>query len=162
MNRLPAIVVMLVLFAGTVLAQDLANISLDAVNGTTPRIEIDYNIKTEGRASTKITTGWPTTVCLGEVADLDVENARLIYTAKAKSDLDGNAFLEMWIHMGDRRYFSKGIQDSIKGKSDWRTIRTPFVFQAGQRPDKVTLNLIIEGQGTVWIDDIVLSTEPLD
>jgi hypothetical protein len=31
----------------------------------------------------------------------------------------------------------------------------------GQRPDKVTLNLAINGKGTVWIDDIVLSKEPL-
>jgi hypothetical protein len=36
-----------------------------------------------------------------------------------------------------------------------------FRFQKGQRPDKVTLNLAINGKGTVWIDDIVLSKEPL-
>jgi len=34
-------------------------------------------------------------------------------------------------------------------------------FQKGQRPDKVTLNLVINGKGTVWIDDVVLSKAPL-
>jgi hypothetical protein len=35
------------------------------------------------------------------------------------------------------------------------------MLQKGQNPDKVTLNLIINGKGTVWIDNIVLSKEPL-
>jgi hypothetical protein len=53
------------------------------------------------------------------------------------------------------------MNDSVQGKSDWKTIRTPFLFQKGQKPDKVTLNIVINGIGTVWIDDIVLSKEPL-
>jgi hypothetical protein len=35
------------------------------------------------------------------------------------------------------------------------------MFQKGQKPDKVVLNLVINGTGTVWIDDIVLSKAPL-
>lgn len=35
------------------------------------------------------------------------------------------------------------------------------MFQKGQDADKVTLNLLINGKGTAWIDDIVLSKEPL-
>ena len=34
--------------------------------------------------------------------------------------------------------------------------------QKGQKPNKVTLNIVINGKGTVWIDDIVLSREPLE
>jgi hypothetical protein len=35
----------------------------------------------------KIATQWPTTICLGEVANLNVESAKLIYKAKVKSNL---------------------------------------------------------------------------
>jgi hypothetical protein len=53
------------------------------------------------------------------------------------------------------------MKSIIKGKSDWQTLQTPFVFQKGQQPDKVTLNLVVNGIGTVWIDDIILLKEPL-
>jgi len=45
--------------------------------------------------------------------------------------------------------------------SAWKTLQTPFLFQKGQRPDKVTLNIVINGKGTVWINDIVLTREQL-
>jgi hypothetical protein len=50
----------------------------------------------------------------------------------------------------------------VKGNSEWTSIQTPFLLQKGQAPDKVTLNLIVNGKGTVWIDNIVLSKEPLN
>jgi hypothetical protein len=53
------------------------------------------------------------------------------------------------------------MNDGVTQETDWKTIQTPFLFQKGQRPDKVTLNLIINGRGTVWIDDIMLSKESL-
>jgi hypothetical protein len=90
-----------------------------------------------------------------------VENARLVYKAKVKSDLNGVAYLEIWAHIGNGQYFSKGMNDPIKGKSDWKSIQTPFIFQKGQNPEKITLNLVINGRGTVWIDDVVLSKAPL-
>ncbi len=45
--------------------------------------------------------------------------------------------------------------------SGWKVIETPFFLKAGERTEKVTLNLVINGTGTVWVDDIVLSREPL-
>jgi hypothetical protein len=93
----------------------------------------------------------------------EIENAKLVYSARVKSDMEGagTAFLELWAHVGGGQYFSRGMNDAVSQKSDWKTIRTPFLFQKGQKPDKVTLNLVINGKGTVWIDDIVLSREPL-
>jgi hypothetical protein len=141
--------------------QDLKKLSLDDASTTSPRIEVDTTIKVEGSSSLKVTTQWPTTVCLGEVPGPDIEHAKLVYSAQVKSDLDGTAFLEMWAHVGGGQYFSKGMNDTVSQKTDWKTIQTPFLFQEGQKPDKVTLNLVIDGKGTVWIDDIVLSKEPL-
>jgi hypothetical protein len=142
-------------------AEDVRKLNLDdaSVIGTT--IQTDTQVKAEGKGSIKITTQWPTTICLGEVARLDIENAKLVYKAKVKSDLDGTAYLEMWAHVGGGQYFSRGMNDVVSRKTEWKIIQTPFLFQKGQRPEKVTLNLIINGKGTVWIDEIVLSKQPL-
>ena len=142
-------------------AQELKKISLDDASSIGLTIQTDASVKTEGKASVKITTAWPTTVCLGEVTGLAVEDAKLVFKAKVKTALEGDAFLEMWAHVGGGQYFSKGMNDPAKGKSDWKAIQTPFMFQKGQKPDKVTLNIVINGKGTVWVDDIVLSKEPL-
>jgi hypothetical protein len=152
---------LLVLLASSANAQELKKLNLDDafIIGTT--IQTDTQVKAEGKGSIKITTLWPTTICLGEVTGLNVENVKLWYKAKVKSDLDGSAFLEMWAHVGGGQYFSRGMDDVVSRKTDWKSIQAPFLFQKGQRPDKVTLNLVINGKGTVWIDDIVLSKEPL-
>jgi hypothetical protein len=142
-------------------AQELKKLSLDDASSIGLTIQTDASVKTEGKASVKIMTAWPTIVCLGEVTGLAVEDAKLVFKAKVKTALEGDAFLEMWVHVGGGQYFSKGMNDPAKGKSDWKTIQTPFMFQKGQKPDKVTLNIVINGKGTVWVDDIVLSKGPL-
>ena len=161
MRRILTISIILVLTAGLAMAVDLERLSLDDAASIGTTIQTESKIKTEGKGSIRITTKYPTTVRLGEVSGLDVENAKLLYTAKVKSELDGAAFLEMWAHVGGGQYFSRGMNDTVKGKSDWKSIQTPFIFQKGQNPDKVILNLVINGKGTVWIDDVVLSKAPL-
>jgi hypothetical protein len=160
-KRTLLIFALLTLVATLAGAEELKKLSLDdaSVIGTT--IQTDSQEKAEGKGSIKITTQWPTTICLGEVASLDVENSKLVYKAKVKSDLDGTAFLELWAHVGGGQYFSRGMNDVVSRKTDWKIIQTPFLFEKGQRPEKVTLNLVINGRGTVWIDDIVLSKESL-
>lgn len=151
----------LLLTAGMAQAEVLKKIGLDGAAAVTPRIEVDAQTKVEGAGALKITAQWPTTVCLGEIAGPDVENARLVYSAQVKTDLAGSAFLEMWAHVGGGQYFSRSPADAAGAKTGWQTIQAPFLFQKGQKPDKITLNLVINGIGTVWIDDIVLSKEPL-
>jgi len=138
-------------------AEELIKLGLDDVSTLGLTIENDSRIKVEGAGSVKITTLHPTTVCLGEVTGPDFDNATLIYRARVKSQLEGSALLEMWAQVGRGRYFSRGFNSTIEGQSDWQVIQTPFVFQKGQSPGRITLNLIINGTGTVWIDDIVLS-----
>ena len=142
-------------------AQELKRLSLDDARSLGLTIATDEAVKVEGRGSVKITTRWPTTVCLGEVSGPDVEAATLLYQARVRSDLDGSAFLEMWVQVGGGQYFSRGMDVQVHGKSDWKRLQTPFHFQKGQRPEKVTLNLVINGKGTVWIDDVLLTRQPL-
>ena len=156
-----AVITILILFAITAEAEELKRLGLDDPLSAGPRIEADAKVKVEGASSLKISTQWPTTVCLGEVSGPDIENAKLVYSAKVKSDLDGTAFLELWAHLGGGQFFSKGMNDVVSQKMDWKTIKTYFLFQKGQKPEKVTLNIVINGKGIIWIDDVVLSREPL-
>jgi hypothetical protein len=161
MKPIVSIFLVMALVASSGYAEELKKLGLDDASAIGTTIQSDSQVKAEGKGSIKITTQWPTTICLGEVTGLNVENAKLVYAAKVKSDLQGSAFLEIWAHVGGGQYFSRGMNDPVSQKSDWKTIQTPFMFQKGQKPDKLTLNLIINGKGTVWVDDVVLSKEPL-
>ncbi len=142
-------------------SEEVKRLSLDDASMIGLKIETDPKVKAEGKGSIKITTAWPTTVCLGEVTGIQIDNAKLVYRAKVKTDLKGTAFLEMWCHVGGGQYFSKGMNSTAGGKEDWKQIETPFFLKPGEKAEKVTLNLIINGIGTVWVDDVVLSREPL-
>jgi len=161
MKLLAALLLLPLALSCQALGEDLKRLSLDDASSIGLRIETDAAEKAEGKASLKITTQWPTTVCLGEVSGLDVDNARLVYRAKVKSSMEGSAYLELWAHVGTGQYFSRGMDSTVSGNEGWKSIQTPFLLQKGQKASKVTLNLVINGKGTVWIDDLVLSREPL-
>ncbi len=107
---------MLALVAGPAWSQDLTKLSLDDASAIGTTIQTDYKVKVEGKASIKITTQWPTTICLGQVTGLDMEDATLVYKAKVKSDLDGTAYLEMWVNVAGGQYFSGGMNDAVLSK----------------------------------------------
>ena len=137
-------------------------LDLDDASSLGTTVSRDPKVKQEGNGSIKITTLWPTTICLGEVEGLNVENGQLIYRAQVKREkLEGTAFLEMWCHVGGGQYFSRGMNSVVTGTMDWKTLQTPFFLQPGQKTKKATLNIVINGKGTVWVDDVRLLKEPL-
>ena len=103
------------------------------------------------------------TIRLFEVADPQAENCLITYRAMIKTDgLDGRTFLEMWCRLpGFGEFFSKGIDQAIKGTTNWSSQEIPFYLKKGQRPDLIKLNIVIEGKGKVWIKDIELLKTPL-
>jgi len=137
---------------------ELAKLSMDDASGVGLKIEADSTTKVEGKGSVKITTSWPTTVCLGEVTPLDAGNTKLVYRARVKSRLEGKAYLELWVRVSGRMYFSRGLDHAVEGNADWKELQTPFFLKPGQKADKAVLNLVINGTGSVWVDDLVLST----
>ena len=138
---------------------------IDGLAGVIAKTQVELDAKTsaDGNGSIKITASQPMTVNLFVADDIDLENARLIYRAKVKTEnLGGRAFLEMWCHFDELgQYFSRGLDQTLSGTNNWKTVETPFFLQQGQNPDKVYLNIAIDGKGTVWIDDIKLVTAPL-
>jgi hypothetical protein len=123
---------------------------------------IDSSLYREGSGSLKIIATEPRVVNLFETGDLDIENARLIYQAKMRTEkVAGQTFLEMWCHFPEEgEFFSRGLQSQLSGDNDWISQETPFFLKKGENPDNVKLNIVINGSGTVWIDDIKLLKAP--
>jgi len=126
---------------------------------TTSGVEFDPDVTSDADGSLRLTASGTTTFRLYEVTDVDAEDTRLVYRARIRTkDVEGRAYLEMWCGFpGLGEYFSRALRAPISGTNEWTTQETPFFLKSGQNPDRVKLNFVIEGSGTVWIDDIVLA-----
>jgi hypothetical protein len=68
----------------------------------------------------------------------------------------------MWCRVpGHGEFFSKGLDQPIKGTTDWGSYEVPFYLKKDQRADLLKLNLVVEGPGSVGIKDIELLKTPL-
>ena len=143
----------------------LAHYPLDSVEGIINRSDsiLDKNISSDRNGSLRIITRKPATVRLFELGDIDVENARLLYQARLRTEgVTGQVYLEMWCHFpGKGQFFSRGLESPLSGSTEWTTQEIPFFLKKGENPDDIKLNLVINGTGSVWIDDIRLLKGPL-
>jgi hypothetical protein len=141
--------------------------SLDSLEGVLAQegVEIDNNVFAEGGGALKVEYHKPETrtIRLFETGPISVDNRMLIYSAKLRgSEMGGKAYLEMMCHFpGSGEFFSRSIDRPVT-QTTWTTAQTPFRLETGQMPSNVKLNLVIEGPGTVWIDDIKLLSSPLN
>ncbi len=123
----------------------------------------DSTESSDGAGSLIVQTAVPVIVQVACLDEIDAEDCRLSYQAFIRSDeLEGSAFLEMWCYFdGKGEFFSRDVATPITGTTEWTRETTPFYLRSGERPDRVTLNLIITGSGTVWIDDISVVRQPV-
>ena len=144
---------------------ELKRFPIDSLEGimTQSGVQFDKEVSSDGNGSLKIIATEPTVVRLFELGDIGIENARLIYQAKVRTEgVEGQVFLEMWCHFPGRgEFFSRGLQTPLTGTTNWTTEETPFFLKKGENPDNVKLNLVINGKGTAWIDDIRVLKGPL-
>jgi len=144
---------------------ELKRFPIDSMEGviTHSDVGIDREISSDGNGCLRITSTKPTVVRLFETGDIDIEKARLIYQARLRTEnVEGQVYLEMWCHFpGKGEFFSRGLQTPLTGTVEWTTEETPFFLKKGENPDNVKLNLVINGMGTAWIDDIRLLKAPL-
>lgn len=133
---------------------------LDTLEGVIHQsgVMLDSQVTHDGHGSLMITVTEPAVVRLFETGDIDIEDAALIYQAKVRTEgFQGRVYLEMWCHFdGIGEMFSRGLQAPLTGKNDWTSEEIPFFMKKGENPDNIKLNIVCEGSGTVWIDDIRL------
>lgn len=139
---------------------ELRRLGLDTAEGLVQLsgVEVDRRIKTEGSGSLKVTIGQPSVIPLFETGPLDVDDAALVYRAKLRTEnAQGNVYLEMWCHFaGKGEFFSRGLASPLRGSTAWTTQEIPFFLKPGEKPDNVKLNVVSEGAGVLWIDDLRL------
>ena len=148
--------------AGT--GDELAVFAVDSFDGVIDREMVSLDADgCDGSPALLIEAEEPGGYRLYNTGDIDVENSLLVYTAKVRSqDLEGEAMLEMWCvfpELGE--FFSRGMDSVVRGTTDWTELRTVFRLGAGQNPSDVMLNMVVNGTGRVWIDDIRVTREPL-
>ena len=122
-------------------------------------VELDTQVTSDGNGSIKIVAGEPTTVRLFEVEGIDADDARLVYRARLRTEaVEGQVYLEMWCRFpGSGEFFSRAIHSPISGSTEWISQETPFSLEKNQKPDLIKLNVVIDGTGTVWVDDVKLA-----
>jgi len=144
---------------------ELKHFPLDSLEGVraTTGVSFDAQASSDGKGSLRVDATQQVTVPLFEVTDVSVENATLLYQARVQSEsLEGKAFLEMWVRIpGKGEFFSRALDRPLTGTMSWMTVAAPFFLQAGQKPDLIRLNLVVQGKGRVWIDDVRLLRAPL-
>ncbi len=147
--------------AKTEMLKQMAITQLDILDSQKAVFDTDFT--SDGTGSIAINTPESTTVRIYEIDDIDIEDAKLIYRAMIRAEgFTGQAYLEMWCWFDGRgEFFSRDLSTPVTGPTDWTTEETFFFLKKGENPDRVRLNLVVNGQGTIWIDDIQLLKAPL-
>jgi hypothetical protein len=146
-------------------SNELRHFPLDSMEGIISQtgVSVDRDISNDGKGSLRIRVEEPSTVRLFEVSGVDVEDSQLLYRARVRTeDFKGQVYLEMWVNLpGKGEFFTRNVHTPLSGTANWTTMIAPFFLKKGQNPDYVKLNLVMDGAGTAWIDDIRLVKGPL-
>ncbi len=144
---------------------ELKHFPLDGLEGVraTTNVKFDPGVSSDGKGSLRADSEGQLLVPLFEITDVNFDNAALIYQASLQSEkLEGQAYLEMWVRVpGKGEFFSRALDRPVTGTMSWLRASAPFFLQTGQKPDLIRLNLVVNGKGRVWIDDIRLLRQPL-
>jgi hypothetical protein len=137
-------------------ADDLAGVV------ATDLASFDPEVSRDGKGSVRFDVREPTTVTVYEIRSIELPDegrAHLAYRASLRTEeLEGIVYLELVARFpkyGERMFQAR--QRPLGGTSAWERQEALLFLQSGYIPDSVQLNLVVEGRGTVWIDDVSLA-----
>lgn len=119
------------------------------------RVEDDAFV-IESKENTKVT--------LFELNDPGVDQCMLTYRANAKAeDIQGRAFLEMQLKLPKMaEHNAQGLDDAVSGSTDWKPMEAPVYLYSGQKPEKLTLNVVMEGPGKIRMKNVEVLSTPVE
>lgn len=127
-------------------------------------VAFDREESADGGGSLRAESERSRTVRLYEVRNpRGLEGRLIILTAQLKSvGIHGRAFPELWIHAAGRNEVQARNPAGVISKTqNWKSVRIEYRCEQGERPDLLRVNLVIDGFGRAWIDDIRITSEPL-
>lgn len=104
----------------------------------------------------------PATLPLLTIERPGIRSARYAVRGRVRYERVADGYLEMWNHVPAGSYFSRSLADSgplrrLQGSSGWRAFVLPFFNRDGAPPpDRLVLNLVLAGPGTVEIGSLEL------
>lgn len=143
----------------------VAHFPADDLNGVEnlTGVTFDPDVSYDGNGSIRLEARRYATFLLYEIQDIDVEETRLVYTARVRTeDVRGQVYLEMEGDFFTRGEISaKSIQQSLTGTTDWTPRRVEFMLRRTENPVAIRLMLVLNGSGKAWIDDVKVTKVPL-
>jgi hypothetical protein len=168
MSKLTAIALASLLLATALPAADpveLKRFPTDSLGGLegTNGVRLDKKITKDGNGSISIRAREPGTYELINAGDIDIEEAQLVFRAKMMSrTVKGAVYLEIVCNIpGFGRASVEALQYSLSRSHYWVDVEARYPLRKGENPDDVRLNLVFDGTGKAWIDDIRLYREDL-
>jgi hypothetical protein len=130
---------------------------------------IDRDVTSDGNGSLLVETDSPVSAVLYKLDGAGMEHARAAYKAMLRTEdltpVDGSrgiAYLELKVvYPGGKEVVSRGPAVPPTGTTGWTPAETVVYADKGVAPESVTLSLVVDGKGKVWIDDVMLVTQPL-
>ncbi|HSC26995.1 MAG TPA: hypothetical protein VLD67_06950 [Vicinamibacterales bacterium] len=105
----------------------------------------------------------PVTLPLVTIAQPGIRKSRYALRGRVKYErVAAGSYLEMWSHLPDGVFFSRTLDRSgpmqrLEGSSGWRAFVLPFFNrEGGSPPEKLVLNLVLTGSGTVELGPLEL------
>lgn len=105
----------------------------------------------------------PTTLPLVVIERPGIRMVRYALRGRVKySGVATGSYLEMWNYLSEGAFFSRSLDKTgpmgrLEGSSDWRPFVLPFMNrEGGSPPEKLVLNLVMAGAGTVEIGPLQL------
>lgn len=146
--------------------QELASFRLNTMKGilATANVSIDSSQSADStsKGALKIEAPSSMTVKIVQTGPLTVNDVKLIYRATFRSkELSGRAYLLMTVRWADGlETFSRGFEQALIGSVPWVTEDISYNLDRAKKVDNVTLGMVIEGTGTVWVNDVKLLKAP--
>ncbi len=102
-------------------------------------------------------------VCLFEVPLDGLEQCLITWRLRiSTSQLASSVYAEMWCRIaGNGEFFSRALNQKLRGDNEAVSVELPFYLKKGQRPDLLKLNVVFEGPGSVRLQDLEILSTPL-
>ncbi|QIF00691.1 hypothetical protein [Roseimicrobium sp. ORNL1] len=151
------LVSVLVLTSTSISAVELGSFPCNDLSQVKTLVTVDKSVTADGNGSLKVAAAQNAVITIADQKNLRVEKGETLWCIlKVKCEgVSQRAFLEMWCEVAEgKRAFSKGLNQAMQGSAEWYEIRLPMMVNDDFTVNRALVNVVIEGSGTVWVDQI--------